>query len=156
METIEKSIEVDVPVSTAYNQWTQFEEFPDFMEGIESVVQLDDKRIHWAAKIGGKVKEWDAEIFEQIPDRRIAWRSMGGATNSGRVDFRPIDASHSEVKLTLKYEPETMVEQLGDKLGVVSSRIGGDLKRFKQLIESRGQESGGWRGGIEGRDVFPS
>jgi uncharacterized membrane protein len=156
METIEKSIEVDVPVHAAYNQWTQFEEFPEFMEGVESVMQLDDKHLHWAAKVGGKTKEWDAEIFEQVPDQRIAWRSEGGAMNSGRVDFRPIDASHSEVKLTLNYEPETMMEQVGDKLGVVSMRVGADLKRFKQFIESKGEESGGWRGNIGGRDDLPS
>lgn len=153
METIEKKIEVDVPVHTAYNQWTQFEEFPEFMEGVESVQQLDDKHLHWAAKVGGKTKEWDAEIFEQIPDQRIAWRSQGGAMNSGRVDFRPLDESHSEVMLTLTYEPETMAELVGDKLGVLSNRVGGDLKRFKEFIESRGEESGGWRGSIEGRDV---
>lgn len=156
METIQKSIEVHVPVHTAYNQWTQFEEFPEFMEGVESVMQLDDKRLHWAAKVGGKTKEWDAEIFEQIPDERIAWRSMGGTMNSGRVDFRAVDPDHCEVMLTLNYEPETMVEQVGDKLGIVSNRVGGDLKRFKHFIESMGEETGEWRGSVEGRDVFPS
>lgn len=153
METIEKKIEVNVPVSAAYNQWTQFEEFPEFMEGIESVMQLDDKHLHWAAKVGGKTKEWDAEIFEQIPDQRIAWRSQGGTMNSGRVDFRAIDADHSEVMLTLNYEPETMAELVGGKLGVLSNRVGGDLKRFKQFIEAKGEESRGWRGTIQGRDV---
>jgi uncharacterized membrane protein len=156
METIEKSIEVDAPVSAVYNQWTQFEEFPRFMEGVEAVTQLDDKRLHWKAEIAGKVKEWDAEIFEQIPDQRIAWRSMMGAKNSGMVNFFPIGTNTTRVTLSLNYEPEGAIEKVGDALGVVSSRVEGDLKRFKEFIESRGQETGGWRGQIRGREVSSS
>ena len=154
MEKIEKSIEVNAPVSAVYNQWTQFEEFPFFMEGVEEVRQLDDKRLHWKAEIAGKTKEWDAEIFEQIPDERIAWRCMTGAKNSGMVNFFPIGTNTTRVTLSLNYEPEGAIEKAGDALGVVSNRIEGDLKRFKEFIESRGQETGGWRGEIRGKEVF--
>ncbi|MEO5803606.1 MAG: SRPBCC family protein [Verrucomicrobiota bacterium] len=153
METIEKSIEVNIPVSTVYNQWTQFEEFPRFMDGVEEVTQLDDKRLHWKAKIAGKIKEWDAEIFEQIPDQRIAWRSMDGAKNSGLVNFFPIGAETTRITLALNYEPEGAIEKIGDAVGAVSSRVEGDLERFKEFIEERGRETGGWRGEIHGREV---
>jgi uncharacterized membrane protein len=148
METIEKSIEVDEPASTVYNQWTQFEEFPRFMEGVEGVQQLSEKRLHWKAKIAGKIKEWEAEIFEQIPDQRISWRSTTGAKNSGTVNFFPVGTNTTRITLSLSYEPEGAVEKMGDALGVVSSRVEGDLKRFKEFIESRGQETGRWRGEI--------
>ena len=151
METITKTIEVDVPVRTAYNQWTQFEEFPRFMEGVESVQQLDNKRLHWRADIGGKVKEWDATIVEQTPDRQVAWRSTSGAENAGTVTFQPIDTNNTRVTLRLDYDPEGFVENVGDKLGVVSRRVEGDLKRFKEFIESRGHETGAWRGEIHGQ-----
>jgi uncharacterized membrane protein len=153
METIEKSIEVEEPVSKVYNQWTQFEEFPRFMEGVEEVEQMGDKRLHWKAEIGGKHKEWDAEIFEQIPDQRIAWRSITGAKNSGMVNFFPIGTGATRITLALNYEPEGAMEKVGDALGVVSSRVEGDLQRFKDFIESRGQETGAWRGEIKGREV---
>ena len=153
METVEKSIDVDAPVSTVYNQWTQFEDFPRFMENVEEVQQLDDKRLHWKAKIAGKIKEWDAEIFEQIPDKRIAWRSMSGAQNSGMVNFMPIDSNKTRITLTLHYLPETTMEKVGDALGVVSRQVEGDLKRFREFIQQRGTESGGWRGEIHGREV---
>ncbi|MDB6055352.1 MAG: Cyclase/dehydrase [Verrucomicrobiales bacterium] len=156
METIEKTVEVAVPLSTAYNQWTQFEEFPKFMEGIESVTQLDDKRLRWKARIGGHEKEWTAEIFEQIPDRRIAWRSTSGAMNSGMVNFTALNASSTRVALKLNYDPEGAVENLADALGLVSARVGGDLERFKKFIEQRGRETGAWTGQIEGRQVTPS
>lgn len=151
MQTIEKSIEVKVPVGTAYNQWTQFEEFPHFMEGVEEVQQLNERRIHWKAKIGGKIKEWEAEIFEQIPDQRISWRSTTGASNSGSVNFFPVGAGATRVTLTLNYDPEGAIEKMGDAMGMVSSRIEGDLERFKDFIESRGMETGAWRGEIAGR-----
>ncbi len=144
----EKSIEVDVPVTTAYNQWTQFEEFPQFMEGVESVTQLDDKRLHWVAEIAGSKREWDAEIVDQEPDQRIAWRSLDGTTNAGVVTFQPLDQSRTQVTLDLDVAPEGLVEKIGDKLGFVSKQAEGDLKRFKELIESRGQETGAWRGEI--------
>ena len=153
MSTIEKSIEVNVPVRTAYNQWTQFEAFPKFMEGVKEVRQLDDKRLHWRAEIAGKEKEWDAEITEQIPDERIAWRSRTGAPNGGVVTFHRISPTSAKVMLQLEYDPETFVEKAGDAVGVVSLRVEGDLQRFKEFIESRGQETGAWRGEIKGGDV---
>ena len=149
MATIEKSIEVDVPVRTAYNQWTQFEEFPRFMEGVEHVQQLDDKHLHWRANIGGKTKEWDAEITEQRPDERIAWRARAGAANGGVVTFHRISDARTRIMLQLEYDPEGVVENIGDAVGVVSSRVEGDLKRFKEFIESRGYETGAWRGEID-------
>ncbi len=148
MSEKEKSIEVDVPVSTAYNQWTQFEEFPQFMDGVESVTQLDDKRLHWVAEIAGTRREWDAEIIDQEPDQRIAWRSIDGTGNAGIVTFRPIGEAKTEVTLELDVEPEGLVEKIGDKLGFVSKQAEGDLKEFKKLIESRGAETGAWRGEI--------
>jgi len=149
MSLIEKSIEINVPVRTAYNQWTQFEEFPKFMEGVRQVKQLDDKHLHWKAEIGGKEKEWDAEITEQIPDERIAWRSRGGAKNGGVVTFHRLSDSKSKVMLQMEYDPEGIVEHAGDATGVVSQRVLGDLERFKRYIESRGQETGAWRGTVK-------
>lgn len=153
METIEKSIEVERPPGAVYNQWTQFEDFPRFMEGVKEVRQLDDKRLHWKAEIAGKEKEWDAEIFEQIPDQRIAWRSMSGAKNSGMVNFDPVGPSSTRVTLKLNYDPEGSAENIGDAFGLVSLRVTGDLKRFKEFIESREVPTGAWRGEIHGRSV---
>ena len=153
METIEKSIEVDVPVSRAYNQWTQFEDFPQFMEGVERVQQIDDKRLHWVADIGGKRKEWDAEIYEQVPDNRVAWRSTSGAPNAGVVVFQPVGTNRTRVSLRLAYEPETFGEKVGDSLGFVTRRIEGDLERFKEFIQNRGVETGAWRGKIDSGTV---
>ncbi len=149
MARIEKSIEVSVPVRSAYNQWTQFEDFPHFMEGVREVRQLDDTHIHWAAEISGKQKEWDAEITEQVPDQRIAWRSVSGAENSGAVSFQPLGPDKARIDLVLEYNPEGATENVGDTLGVVSSRVKGDLERFKEFIESRGSETGAWRGEVE-------
>ncbi len=149
MGTIEQSIEVQAPLSTAYNQWTQFEEFPRFMEGVEEVRQLDDKRLHWIAEIGGKREEWDAEITEQRPDERVAWRSTTGAPNAGVVTFHRLSDDMTKVMLQLDYEPEGMVEKVGDALGIVERRTKGDLERFKEFIESRGTETGAWRGKID-------
>lgn len=148
MSVIEKSIEINVPVRTAYNQWTQFEEFPKFMEGVKQVRQLDDRHLQWKAEIGGKEKEWHAEITEQIPDERIAWTSREGAKNAGVVTFHRLSDSTSKVMLQLEYDPDGFVEQVGDTVGVVSQRVLGDLERFKQYIESRGQETGAWRGTV--------
>jgi uncharacterized membrane protein len=150
MATVEKSIKVDVPIKTAYNQWTQFEEFPEFMEGVKEVRQLDDSRLFWAAEIGGERKEWYARITRQIPDEVIAWESEGGTLNSGIVTFQPSEDLKTEVQLHLEYEPEDIKEQVGDVLGVVSRRVEGDLKRFKEFIEMRGTETGAWRGSISG------
>jgi uncharacterized membrane protein len=148
MSLIEQSIEVDVPAKTAYNQWTQFEEFPKFMEGVKAVQQLDAKRLHWRAEIAGKEKEWDAEITEQIPDQRIAWRSRSGAPNGGVVTFHVLSPTRSKVMLQMEYDPETFIEKAGDAVGIVSQRVTGDLERFKDFIESRGRETGAWRGEI--------
>lgn len=148
MSVIVKSIELNVPVTAAYNQWTQFEEFPRFMEGVEHVHQIDDKHVHWKASIGGKQKEWDAVITEQIPDQRIAWRSQEGATNGGTVTFSKVAENKSRLNLRLEYEPDGAVEKTGDAVGVVSGRVEGDLQRFKEFMESRGQETGAWRGKV--------
>jgi uncharacterized membrane protein len=156
MNHVEKSIEIDVPVSTAYNQWTQFEEFPEFMEGVDEVKQIDDKRLRWRAEIGGKVVEWNAEIFEQIPDQRIAWRSMDGEPNSGMVNFEAIGPERTRVSVKINYKPEGAMEKIGSALGVVGQRVEGDLERFKEFIERRGRETGAWRGQIEGRNVEPN
>ena len=149
MSVIEKSIEINVPVRAAYNQWTQFEEFPKFMEGVKQVKQIDDTHLHWKAEIGGKEKEWDAEITEQIPDERIAWRNRNGAKNAGVVTFHRLSDSKSKVMLQMEYDPEGAVENVGDTMGVVSQRVLGDLERFKQYIESRGHETGAWRGTVK-------
>jgi uncharacterized membrane protein len=147
--TIEESIDVHVPVHTAYNQWTQFEEFPRFMEGVEQVTQLDETHLHWRAKIGGKTKEWDAVITEQIPDNRIAWTNTTGARNAGVVTFHRLADQRTRIMLQVDYEPEGLVENLGDMLGVVSARVRSNLQRFKEFIESRGAETGAWRGTVE-------
>jgi uncharacterized membrane protein len=149
MSIIEKSIEVDVPVRTAYNQWTQFEEFPKFMEGVQEVKQLDDTHLHWKATIAGKDKQWNAVITEQRPDDRIAWKSVDGAKNAGVVTFHRLSDNKSKIMLQMDYEPEGAVENVGDAVGAVSMRVAGDLDRFKDFIESRGRETGAWRGDVK-------
>ena len=151
MSTIEKSIDVNVPVQMAYNQWTQFEEFPLFMEGIEEVHQLDDKHLHWRAEVSGKSKEWDSEIIEQIPDQRIMWRSTSGAKNAGTVSFIPVAPHTTRVKVEMVFDPVGLLENVGDMLGIDDRRVEGDLERFKEYIESRGTETGAWRGTINSR-----
>jgi uncharacterized membrane protein len=150
METIEQSIEVDAPVSTVYNQWTQFEEFPQFMEGVEEVRQLGNKRLHWVANVAGHRHEWDSEIYEQVPDQRIAWRSISGTPNNGEVSFEPVSGSRTRVRARIHYQPQGVLEKIGDALGVASARVKGDLKRFKEFMEARGTPTGGWRGEIHG------
>ena len=147
-ETI-KSIEVDVPVRTAYNQWTQFEEFPHFMEGVERVEQVDDTHLRWHVDIAGVEREFDAEITEQTPDQRVAWRSRSGVDQGGVVSFHALDDDTTKVTLQMDFDPEGAAEQIGDKMGMVSSRIEGDLERFKDFIENRGAETGAWRGEVE-------
>jgi len=144
----QKSIRVDVPVRAAYDQWTQFETFPQFMEGVERVQQLDPAHLHWKAKIGGQAVEWDAEIVEQEPDERISWRSQGGVYNAGTVTFTPDGPGRTLVTLRLDFEPEGVLQKTGDALGFVSRRIEGDLEKFKKFIEERGQPTGSWRGRI--------
>ncbi|HJV75163.1 MAG TPA: SRPBCC family protein [Noviherbaspirillum sp.] len=144
----EQSIEVDVPVSTAYNQWTQFEDFPKFMESVHEVRQLDDTHLHWRATVAGKEQEWDAEITEQIPDKRIAWRSITGVRNSGVVTFHKISDSKTRIMLQMDYEPRSIDEKVGDTLGLVKMQAKRNLDRFKEMLESRGSETGAWRGSV--------
>ncbi len=148
MAEIHESIEVEVPVSTAYNQWTQFEEFPTFMEGVESVTQIDDTRLHWVAEFGGKRHEWDAEIVVQVPDQRVAWSSVDGKGIGGEVSFEPLGADRTKVDVHMTWETEGLVESLGSAFGSDSRRVKGDLDRFKELIESQGVETGAWRGEV--------
>jgi uncharacterized membrane protein len=147
--TIDESIEVEVPVSTAYNQWTQFEEFPLFMEGVDDVKQQGDTRLHWVATIGGHTAEWDAKILEQHPDEQISWISEDGKKTRGTVSFEGLGESKTRIRLSMSYQAEGPLEQLGSAAGLDATRVRGDLKRFKELIESRGTESGEWRGEIE-------
>ena len=149
MASVVESIDVNVPLSTAYNQWTQFEEFPRFMEGVTSVRQIDDTRLHWAAEIAGKDEEWDAEITEQKPDERVAWKSIGGPRNAGVVTFHRLDDDTTRVTLQMDVEPEGLVETVGTALGFLERQVKGDLDRFKEFIEGRGSETGGWRGEVE-------
>jgi uncharacterized membrane protein len=148
MEQVEKVVEVNCPIRTVYNQWTQFEEFPRFMAGVKEVRQLDDTHVHWHAEIWGKDKEWDAEITEQEPDKRISWKSISGAPNAGTVRFEPLGADRTRVRLVMAYEPEGAVENTGDALGIFSRRVESTVKDFKEYIELRGTESGGWRGEV--------
>ncbi|GIV96701.1 MAG: hypothetical protein KatS3mg057_1358 [Herpetosiphonaceae bacterium] len=155
MEHLERSVEVDVPVRTAYNQWTQFEEFPRFMPGLQRVLQLDDKHIRWETQISGVEKEWEAEITEQLPDRQIAWHSTRGAPNRGVVLFEPTDPMRTRITVRLDYDPEGVLENIGSTLGVVSRYVENALSRFKSFIEARGTETGAWRGEIHGDVVQP-
>ena len=148
MTTIEKSVDVGVPVTTAYNQWTQFETFPKFMEGVEDIKQVGDRRTHWVTKIGGVNREFDAEITEQHPDERIAWHTVDGSPHGGVVTFHRLDERTTRVNLQMEYEPETLTEKAGSALGVVEHRIKGDLQRFKEFIEHRPGETGAWRGDV--------
>jgi uncharacterized membrane protein len=147
--TVEQSIDVTVPVQVAYDQWTQFEEFPRFMEGIKRVTQLDDTQLHWVAEVAGDEKEWDAEIIQQHPDERVAWQSMSGARNAGVVTFHRLDDDHTRVTLQMDVEPEGIVETAGEALGFLDRRVKGDLKRFKDFVEERGAPTGAWRGKVE-------
>jgi uncharacterized membrane protein len=149
MSQIIESIDVDVPVRTAYDQWTQFEEFPRFMEGVEAVKQLTDTTLEWTAKIAGVERSWRAEITEQEPDQRVAWKSTSGAQNAGVVTFHRLDDRRSRVTLQLDVEPTGPVETIGDAVGGVERRVEGDLKRFKEFIEARGDSTGSWRGEVD-------
>ena len=148
MERIQKSIDVDRPLHQVYNQWTQFEEFPRFMEGVKEVKQFDDTRLHWVAEIAGKEKQWTAKTIEQIPDHRIAWESESGEYTSGVVSFQALGPDRTRVTLEISYDPKGFIENAGDTIGVVSRRIENDPEHFKEFIENRGQETGAWRGTI--------
>jgi len=150
MSRIIEQIEVDVPVRVAYDQWTQFESFPQFMEGVDRVVQLDDKTLEWTATIAGKTKHWRAEILEQQPDQVVSWRASEGAQNDGAIRFEPLGPDRTRLTLQLDVEPEGLVEKAGDALGVVERRVKADLERFREFIEGRGQSTGAWRGRVEG------
>ena len=149
MASIQESIDVQVPVRTAYNQWTQFEEFPKFMEGVKSVTQQDDTHLHWVAEVGGTEHSWIAQITEQRPDQLVGWRAIEGHGTSGVVTFEPLGESETRVTVQMDHETEGLKEQLGSMLGVDSRRVKGDLERFKDLVESQGVESGAWRGEVE-------
>jgi uncharacterized membrane protein len=142
-------IDIDLPVRTVYNQWTQFEDFPQFMQNVEAVEQRDDRHLHWKVSIAGVSREWDAEIVEQIPDERIVWAATDGTNNSGVVTFHPIDIGRTRVVLQLEMEPEGAMETVADATGIVRNRAARDLAQFKDFIESRGAETGAWRGAID-------
>ncbi|MFF9867274.1 SRPBCC family protein [Streptomyces sp. NPDC013953] len=149
MSTVKEAVEVEVPVHTAYNQWTQFESFPEFMEGVEEVRQLDDRHNHWVTKIAGVQREFDTEIIDQLPDERIAWRSTSGDTKQkGMVSFQRLDDTHTRVELVMDIEPSGAAEKAADMTGTIDRRVKGDMRRFKEYIETRGGESGAWRGRI--------
>ena len=147
MPTITEKKILDHDVHTVYNQWTQFEQFPQFMEGVERVEQLDDRRLHWVADFGGSKHEWDAEITEQVPDQRVAWRSLDGKTNAGEVSFRPAEQGKTEVTVAMDWEPEGLKEKVGGALGFDDRRVKQDLERLESLLDERGgRETGAWRG----------
>jgi uncharacterized membrane protein len=153
LASITKEIDLVVPVRMAYNRWTLFETFPQFMDGVKEVRQLDDKHLLWRAEIGGKEETWEADIVEQEPDRKIAWRSISGTPTAGSVVFEPIDDGHCRIMLTMEYEPQGLTETVGSALGFDGRKVEGDLNRFKELVESEGVETGGYRGQIEGDQV---
>lgn len=148
MSSVEKTIDIDLDVRTVYNQWTQFEDFPEFMEGVESVTQIDDAHLEWKADIGMVEREWRAEITEQVPDQVIAWRAVGDTRHDGRVSFEKLDENRTRVTMRLEYDPQGFVEKVGDVANLVDKRIEGDLERFKAFIEKRQAETGAWRGEI--------
>ena len=150
MAEVKETIEVDVPVRTAYDQWTQFEEFPRFMEGVETVQQIDETHLLWAAEIGGQRHEWKAEITQQVPDEIIAWRATEGRENAGQIRFEPLGPARTRIDVTMVWEPEGVAEATADKIGMSNRAVKVDLQRFKELIESRGVETGAWRGDIQG------
>ncbi len=153
MANIEQSIDVNVPVRVAYDQWTQFESFPQFMEGVESVRQLDDTHLHWVATIAGKRQEWDAEISEQTPDERVAWHATSGDKNAGAVDFHRLSDDQTRITLTMDVQPSDVLEKIGTALGVTGASVKGDLERFKKFIEERQSSTGSWRGQVDGGQV---
>jgi uncharacterized membrane protein len=150
MATVEKMIDVDAPVSVCYDQWTQFESFPEFMEGVKEARQLDDTRLQWHAEIGGRDEQWEAKITEQVPDQVIAWQSTTGFQNDGMVRFEPLGPDRCKIYLRLDYDPQGIVETVGDKLGFTGMRVQGDLERFKGFVERRGAATGAYRGEIRG------
>lgn len=149
MSTITESVDVKVPVNTAYNQWTQFETFPAFMEGVEDVHQVDNTHMHWVTNIGGVTREFDATITEQHPDERVAWKSDSGPTHAGVITFHRLNDDTTRVTAQMDLDPEGFAEKAADKLGVLNRRVKGDMQRFKDFIEHRGHETGSWRGDVK-------
>jgi uncharacterized membrane protein len=145
MANVQESIDVAVPVTTAYNQWTQFESFPQFMDGVESIRQIDDTHSHWVTKVAGVEREFDTVIAEQHPDERVAWKSTDGTTHAGVVTFHKLNDNETRLMVQIEWQPEGVVEKAGAAVGVDDRRVKADLKRFKEFIESRGQETGAWR-----------
>ncbi|NVI86613.1 SRPBCC family protein [Actinomadura sp. BRA 177] len=152
MSTITESVNVTVPIRTAYDQWTQFETFPRFMDGVEEVRQLDDTTLHWTTRIAGVTREFDARITEQLPDERVAWKSLDGPTHAGVVTFHRLDETTTRITAQLEIDPAGFAEKAGDRLGALTHRVRGDLRRFKTFIESRGVQTGGWRGQVDRPD----
>lgn len=155
MHRVESSVDIDCPVRTVYNQWTQFEEFPRFMAGVREIRQLDETHLHWCAEVWGRKEEWDAEITEQTPDVRISWRSVSGAKNAGTVRFEPLGPKRTRVRLIMAFEPEGPMENLGTAFGAVGHQVKSSVDDFKLFIESRQQETGGWRGEVRDSEVRP-
>ena len=151
--TVTKSVDVKAPISTCYNQWTQFEEFPKFMEGVEEVKQISDTKMHWKATVGTQTKEWDAEIVHQVPDQRIEWKNITGTHNAGVVDFFANEDGSTRVTAIIAYEPENWVESVADVFGFMGHRVQGDLNRFKEYVESKGSADGAWRGEVKHGEV---
>ena len=155
MNTITHTLEVAVPLQTAYDQWTQFEDFPHFMGGVEKIVQLDDRRTHWVASIGGVTREFDAEVLVQRPDQGVSWRSTDGTTHAGRVTFSSLGPERTEVTLAMDWEPAGLLEKAGDALGLVDKRVEKDLEAFRSFIEARGTATGAWRGSVDTGSTGP-
>jgi uncharacterized membrane protein len=148
MASVTKSIDVHVPISTVYNQWTQFETFPEFMGGVDQITQLDDRRLHWKVTVGGQTREFDAEVTEQNPEERVAWKSIDGETHAGVVTFHKLADDETRVTVQLDWQPDGIVEKAGAVVGVDDHQVSSDLDRFKSFIEGRGQETGAWRGEV--------
>jgi uncharacterized membrane protein len=148
MSTVTESVDVQVPVTTAYNQWTQFESFPQFMEGVKEIRQLDDTHTHWVTKMGGVTREFDATITEQHPDERVAWKSENGPKQAGVVTFHKLDDNRTRVTAQMDFEPEGIAEKAADKVGMIEGRVKDDMERFKQFVEGKGHETGAWRGDV--------
>jgi uncharacterized membrane protein len=149
MSTVVESVDVAVPVRTAYNQWTQFEQFPQFMEGVTEIRQMDPTHLHWVVNVAGIRREFDAEITEQHPDERVAWTTTEGPRHAGVVTFHRLDDTHTRVTAQMDIDPETFIEKVGDRTGIVDRRVKGDMQRFREYIEARGQETGAWRGDVD-------
>jgi uncharacterized membrane protein len=150
MTSVEQRIDVDVPVTVAYDQWTQFETFPQFMDGVQSVVQRDDRTLDWVVTVAGQRREWTAEIVDQTPDQRVAWKSIAGTENAGAVLFAPLGSDRTRITLRIEAEPDGIVDRMGEAAGFLDRRVQGDLERFKTFIEARRTPTGAWRGEIHG------